>query len=211
MGPAQAGSREDAVKQQGCVASSPTRAPACTRQLDPPASTLPAASRPPAVRAAWRTPSRWCCCASRPRWSTRRPPSGGWLTATAPCCRRLPSCKSTQTAGGWKAHLSLLHYCIDFGPTVRHRSRRTGSRPLHTPRRLPLRPAPPPPRHNPQEAAYNIGRAAHQLGLLHIATPYYQRVLEAGPPPGAPTSAGARACAVDGWVGGMRCGTKRLR
>ncbi|EFN59685.1 hypothetical protein CHLNCDRAFT_133218 [Chlorella variabilis] len=37
-------------------------------------------------------------------------------------------------------------------------------------------------RRNPQEAAYNTGRAAHHLGLLHIAVPYYERVLEAAPP-----------------------------
>ncbi|KAK9830261.1 hypothetical protein WJX72_010654 [[Myrmecia] bisecta] len=30
---------------------------------------------------------------------------------------------------------------------------------------------------NPQEAAYNIGRAAHQLGLVHIAVPYYEKAL----------------------------------
>ncbi|KAL4427748.1 hypothetical protein ABPG75_001837 [Micractinium tetrahymenae] len=44
---------------------------------------------------------------------------------------------------------------------------------------------------NAQEAAYNLGRAAHQLGLLHIAAPFYERVLETGPPPGAASAAGA--------------------
>lgn len=29
-----------------------------------------------------------------------------------------------------------------------------------------------------QEAAYNMGRAAHQLGLLHLAVPLYERALE---------------------------------
>lgn len=29
----------------------------------------------------------------------------------------------------------------------------------------------------PQEAAYNMGRAAHQLGLLHLAVPLYERAL----------------------------------
>ena len=28
-----------------------------------------------------------------------------------------------------------------------------------------------------QEAEYNIGRALHQIGLLHLALPYYERVL----------------------------------
>src|ERR1700727_200578 len=28
-----------------------------------------------------------------------------------------------------------------------------------------------------QEAEYNVGRAFHQLGLLSLATPYYERVL----------------------------------
>lgn len=28
-----------------------------------------------------------------------------------------------------------------------------------------------------QEAEYNIGRALHQLGLLHLALPYYERAL----------------------------------
>ena len=41
---------------------------------------------------------------------------------------------------------------------------------------------------NPQEAAYNIGRAAHHLGLMHIAVPYYERALEAAPPPSAAAS-----------------------
>ncbi|PRW60262.1 general transcription factor 3C polypeptide 3 isoform X1 [Chlorella sorokiniana] len=45
-------------------------------------------------------------------------------------------------------------------------------------------------RRNPQEAAYNLGRAAHHLGLLHIAVPYYERVLESAPPPSA-AAAGA--------------------
>ena len=37
-------------------------------------------------------------------------------------------------------------------------------------------------RQNAQEAAYNLGRAAHQLGLLHLAVPFYERALEAPPP-----------------------------
>lgn len=32
-------------------------------------------------------------------------------------------------------------------------------------------------REHAQEAAYNLGRAAHQLGLLHIAVQYYQKCL----------------------------------
>lgn len=43
-------------------------------------------------------------------------------------------------------------------------------------------------RRNPQEAAYNLGRAAHHLGLLHIAVPYYERVLDSAPPPSAAAS-----------------------
>ncbi len=40
-------------------------------------------------------------------------------------------------------------------------------------------------RRNPQEAAYNLGRAAHQMGLLHLAVPLYERALaEPGPDPG---------------------------
>jgi hypothetical protein len=31
-----------------------------------------------------------------------------------------------------------------------------------------------------QEAAYNMGRAAHQLGLLHLAVPLYERALRCG-------------------------------
>ena len=34
-----------------------------------------------------------------------------------------------------------------------------------------------------QEACYNLGRAAHQLGLLHVAVPFYERALAAQPPP----------------------------
>ena len=30
-----------------------------------------------------------------------------------------------------------------------------------------------------QEACYNFGRAAHQLGLLHVALPFYERALAA--------------------------------
>ena len=37
-------------------------------------------------------------------------------------------------------------------------------------------------RRNQQEAAYNIGRAAHQLGLLHLAAPFYERALATEPP-----------------------------
>ena len=33
-----------------------------------------------------------------------------------------------------------------------------------------------------QEACYNFGRAAHQLGLLHVALPFYERALAAEPP-----------------------------
>ena len=36
---------------------------------------------------------------------------------------------------------------------------------------------------NEQEATYNLGRAAHQLGLLHAAVPLYERVLAAKAPP----------------------------
>jgi len=32
-------------------------------------------------------------------------------------------------------------------------------------------------RDNPQEAAYNMGRAAHQLGLMHVAIPFYEQAL----------------------------------
>lgn len=34
-----------------------------------------------------------------------------------------------------------------------------------------------------QEACYNLGRAAHQLRLLHVAVPFYERALAAKPPP----------------------------
>lgn len=53
-------------------------------------------------------------------------------------------------------------------------------------------------RRNPQEAAYNLGRAAHHLGLLHIAVPYYERVLESAPPPSA-AAAGALLAGVGCW------------
>ncbi|KAG2491648.1 hypothetical protein HYH03_010018 [Edaphochlamys debaryana] len=39
-----------------------------------------------------------------------------------------------------------------------------------------------------QEAAYNLGRAAHQLGLTHIAHHYYEAAL-AAPPPAPPSAA----------------------
>jgi general transcription factor 3C polypeptide 3 (transcription factor C subunit 4) len=42
-------------------------------------------------------------------------------------------------------------------------------------------------RGNAQEAAYNLGRAAHQLGLLHLAAPFYERALAAQPPEGNAT------------------------
>ena len=35
---------------------------------------------------------------------------------------------------------------------------------------------------NEQEATYNLGRAAHQLGLLHVAVPLYERALAAKAP-----------------------------
>lgn len=46
-------------------------------------------------------------------------------------------------------------------------------------------------RENPQEAAYNIGRAAHQLGLLHLAAPFYEKALACKPPPDGPEHRGA--------------------
>jgi hypothetical protein len=36
-------------------------------------------------------------------------------------------------------------------------------------------------RGNPQESAFNTGRALHQLGLLHLAVPFYERSLAAAP------------------------------
>jgi general transcription factor 3C polypeptide 3 (transcription factor C subunit 4) len=36
-------------------------------------------------------------------------------------------------------------------------------------------------RGNPQEAAYNLGRAAHQLGLMHVAIPFYEQALALRP------------------------------
>jgi general transcription factor 3C polypeptide 3 (transcription factor C subunit 4) len=36
-------------------------------------------------------------------------------------------------------------------------------------------------RGNLHESSYNIGRAAHQLGLLHIAQHYYEKALAAAP------------------------------
>lgn len=59
-------------------------------------------------------------------------------------------------------------------------------------------------RRNPQEAAYNLGRAAHHLGLLHIAVPYYERVLESAPPPSV-AAAGALPAGLKGMVGAMLC------
>lgn len=38
-------------------------------------------------------------------------------------------------------------------------------------------------RENKQEVLYNMGRAAHQVGLLHLAVPLYQRALAAPVPP----------------------------
>lgn len=37
-------------------------------------------------------------------------------------------------------------------------------------------------RENKQEAYFNLGRAAHQLGLLHLAVPWYYRALAAPVP-----------------------------
>jgi hypothetical protein len=31
-----------------------------------------------------------------------------------------------------------------------------------------------------QEADFNLGRAYHQLGLVHLAVPYYEKALSAG-------------------------------
>lgn len=31
-----------------------------------------------------------------------------------------------------------------------------------------------------QEADFNLGRAYHQMGLLHLAVPYYEKALSAG-------------------------------
>ncbi len=58
-------------------------------------------------------------------------------------------------------------------------------------------------RQNAQEAAFNLGRAAHQLGLLHLAVPFYERALETPPPdpdagpgqgPGRPWRDGSALC-----------------
>ena len=40
-------------------------------------------------------------------------------------------------------------------------------------------------RGNEQEVAYNMGRAAHQLGLVHLAVSLYERALASSPPAGA--------------------------
>ena len=45
-------------------------------------------------------------------------------------------------------------------------------------------------RQHPWEAAYNIGRAAHQLGLVHLAVPYYESVLAHTPTPSAAAGVG---------------------
>jgi general transcription factor 3C polypeptide 3 (transcription factor C subunit 4) len=37
-------------------------------------------------------------------------------------------------------------------------------------------------RGNEQEAAYNMGRAAQQLGIMHLALDFYQKVLDTPPP-----------------------------
>lgn len=41
---------------------------------------------------------------------------------------------------------------------------------------------------NEQEALYNTGRAAHQLGLLHVAVPLYERALAAPAPAASSTT-----------------------
>lgn len=46
-------------------------------------------------------------------------------------------------------------------------------------------------RGNLHESSYNIGRAAHGLGLSHLAHHYYQRALAAAPGKGGPAGAGA--------------------
>ena len=33
-----------------------------------------------------------------------------------------------------------------------------------------------------QESAYNMGRAAHELNLLHVAVPFYEQALRCAPP-----------------------------
>ena len=50
-------------------------------------------------------------------------------------------------------------------------------------------------RRNEQEAAYNLGRAAHQLGLLHVAAPFYERALAVRSPDGAREHCVAREAA----------------
>lgn len=50
--------------------------------------------------------------------------------------------------------------------------------------------------HRPQESAYNIGRAAHGLGLNHIAVAYYERALRE--PPSKAQAAAASASSGDG-------------
>lgn len=60
-----------------------------------------------------------------------------------------------------------------------------------------------------QEAAYNTARAAHHLNLLHIAVPYYERVLAAAPPaafPGGLGRHGAAGSAAGAAAGGERAG-----
>lgn len=54
-------------------------------------------------------------------------------------------------------------------------------------------------RKNKQEALYNLGRAAHQIGLLHMAVPLYQRALAADvlPPLHLPTRMRVRTPQID--------------
>ena len=58
-------------------------------------------------------------------------------------------------------------------------------------------------RDHKQEVAYNIGRAYHQLGLLHLAVPWYVQALARAPTSAAGASAGVgEGVEVGGEVGG---------
>ena len=56
-------------------------------------------------------------------------------------------------------------------------------------------------RGQPQESLYNLGRAAHHLGLLHIALHFYERAL-ASPPVSSISTAGGSAPGGGLWTHG---------
>eukprot|EP00191_Tetraselmis_sp_GSL018_P017842 CAMPEP_0177584482 /NCGR_PEP_ID=MMETSP0419_2-20121207/3923_1 /TAXON_ID=582737 /ORGANISM="Tetraselmis sp., Strain GSL018" /LENGTH=972 /DNA_ID=CAMNT_0019074031 /DNA_START=110 /DNA_END=3024 /DNA_ORIENTATION=- len=72
--------------------------------------------------------------------------------------------------------VALLKDAMSFRASHRHRSILQAFAFLCNYRRL---------RGNSQEAAYNIGRAMHDIGLLHLAVPFYEEALSLGASPSA--------------------------